>query len=96
MRFSLNELRTRGNDAWASDPNAYYYTSSEENQHEVRTVDFGFRNSEVSANVLFNPNSTGVLCAAPSTFSIITFLVNMLEAKTNPVNLSFDNAETMV
>ena len=65
-------------------------------KHEVRTVDSGFRNSEVSANVLFNPNSTGVLCAAPSTFSIITFLVNMLEAKTNPVNLSFDNAETMV
>ena len=36
------------------------------------------------------------LCAAPSTFSAITFLVIVVETKTNPVNLSFDNAETMV
>ena len=45
----------------------------------------------------FNPNSTGGGAVhRPSTFSIITFLVIMVEAKKKRVNLSFDNAETMV
>ena len=45
----------------------------------------------------FNPNSTGGGAVhRPSTFSILTFLVIMVEAKKKHINLSFDNAETMV